>query len=69
MLILDVHDINEIRYFDIDAKTMDKFEQNIKPYGFNLTRCSSAKEVVTGSDIVTTITADKKIKLLSQKIC
>lgn len=52
-------DIKEIRYFDIDAKTMDKFEQNIKPYGFNLTRCSSAKEAIAGSDIVTTITADK----------
>ncbi len=54
-----VFDIKEVRYFDIDPKTMDKFEKNIKKYGFNLTRCDSAREAVRGSDIVTTITADK----------
>ncbi len=53
-------DIKEIRYFDIDSKAMDKFENNIKNYGFKLTKCVSAKEAVRGSDIITTITADKK---------
>ncbi|NOX15199.1 MAG: ornithine cyclodeaminase [Epsilonproteobacteria bacterium] len=54
-----IFDIKEIRYFDIDSKTMNKFEKNIKKYGFKLTRCDSAKEAVLNSDIVTTITADK----------
>ncbi len=53
-------DIKEIRYFDIDPKAMDKFENNIAPYNFKLTRCASAKEALKGADIVTTITADKK---------
>ncbi|MDX1809612.1 MAG: ornithine cyclodeaminase [Sulfurospirillaceae bacterium] len=53
-------DIQEIRYFDIDPKAMDKFEKNMSAYNFKLTRCESAKEAVIGADIVTTITADKK---------
>ena len=60
-------DIKEIRYFDIDEKAMDKFERNIKPYGFNLMRCTSAKEAVQGADIVTTITADKKNQTIITK--
>ncbi|WP_331774358.1 ornithine cyclodeaminase [Sulfurospirillum sp. 1612] len=53
-------DIQEIRYFDIDPKAMDKFEKNIASFGFKLTRCHDAKEALKGADIVTTITADKK---------
>ncbi len=52
--------IKEIRYFDIDSKAMDKYQKNIKKYGFNLSQCKNAKEAVRGADIVTTITADKK---------
>ncbi|MCF6172822.1 MAG: ornithine cyclodeaminase [Campylobacteraceae bacterium] len=62
-----IFDIKEIRYFDIDSKTMDKFEKNIKKYGFNLTRCSNAKEAVNGADIVTTITADKRNQTILTK--
>ncbi|MFK5882633.1 MAG: ornithine cyclodeaminase [Sulfurospirillum sp.] len=60
-------DMKEIRYFDVDSKAMDKFEKNIKSYGFNLTRCKDAKEAVKGSDIVTTITADKKNQTILTK--
>lgn len=52
-------DIQEIRYFDIDPKAMDKFEKNMAAYNFKLTRCESTKKAVSGADIVTTITADK----------
>ncbi len=60
-------DIEEIRYFDVDLKAMDKFEKNIKSYGFKLTRCQSAKEAVKNADIVTTITADKKNQTILTK--
>lgn len=53
-------DIQEIRYFDVEPKAMDKFEKNMAAFDFTLTRCTSAKEAVKGADIVTTITADKK---------
>lgn len=49
----------EIRCFDIDEKAMEKFEQNIAPLGFRVTKCSSAAEAVEGADIVTVCTADK----------
>lgn len=54
-----VRDIEEVRYFDIDDKAMDKFEANIKDLNFKFTRCISAEEAVRGSDIVTTCTACK----------
>jgi len=60
-------DIEEIRYFDVDLKAMDKFEKNIKKYDFKLTRCKDAKEAVKGSDILTTITADKKNQTILTK--
>lgn len=58
-----VRDIQEIRYFDIDDKAMDKFERNIQRIAQNksirLTRCKNAKEAVTGADIITVCTACK----------
>ncbi len=60
-------DIKEIRYFDVDPKAMDKYENNMKKYSFNLTRCKNAKEAVDGADIVTTITADKKNQTILTK--
>jgi ornithine cyclodeaminase len=54
-----VRDINEVRYFDIDPKAMDKFEKNMKDVSFRLVRCENAKEAVQGADIVTVCTACK----------
>ena len=55
-----IFDIEEIRYFDVDPKAMDKFEQNMSKFTYKMTRCSSTYEAVKGADIVTTITADKR---------
>ena len=54
-----VRDIEEVRYFDIDEKAMDKFEKNMKDSGLKLTRCQSAEKVVQGADIITVVTACK----------
>ena len=52
-----VRDIKEIRYFDIDAKAMDKFEKNLVGTNFKLVRCEGVQEAVLGADIITTCTA------------
>lgn len=54
-----VRDIQEVRYFDIDEKAMDKFENNIKGSKFKLVRCKDAETAVKSADIVTTCTACK----------
>jgi ornithine cyclodeaminase len=54
-----VRDITEVRYFDIDAHAMDKFQSNLKQSALRLVRCQSAEEAVKGADIITTITACK----------
>lgn len=54
-----VRDITEVRFFDIDEKAMDKFEKNMREESFVLTRCKSAKEAVSGADIITVCTACK----------
>ena len=54
-----IFDIETIKYFDIDEKAMEKFERNMSKYDFELVRCKNSSEAVNGSDIITTITADK----------
>lgn len=49
----------EIRYFDTDPAAMEKFAHNLRPYSLTLIPCSSAKAVVSESDIVTSATAAK----------
>jgi len=52
--------INELRIFDIDKKAMDKVACHLRLYpDLKVIQTSSAKECVFGSDIVTTVTADK----------
>lgn len=52
-----VRDIEEVRYFDIDALAMDKFKNNLRGFPFRLVRCINAEETVRGADIITTCTA------------
>lgn len=52
-----VRDIAEIRYFDIDAKAMDKFEKNINDKDVKMIRCKNAKQATKGADIITVCTA------------
>lgn len=54
-----VRDIKTIRFHDIDPNAMIRFENNMKPYGFELVACSSNEEAVKGADIVTVCTACK----------
>lgn len=54
-----VRDIREVRFFDLDAKAMDKFEKNMSNKGFNLIRCKDAEEAVRGADIITVCIASK----------
>jgi ornithine cyclodeaminase len=52
--------IRRLRVFDIDPRAARKFRANLAPYGFEIVTAASAEEAVLGSDIITTITADKQ---------
>jgi ornithine cyclodeaminase len=51
--------IEEIRLFDTDIAATTKLMRNLRHTGLRLIRCASVAEAVHGSDIVTTVTADK----------
>lgn len=53
--------IEEIRLFDTDAAATDKLLRNLRGYPrLRLVRSASVAEAVSGADIVTTVTADKR---------
>lgn len=52
--------VNQIYYYDIDAKAMQKFENNLAGYDLHLHRCEDVKSVIKHSEIITTATADKR---------
>ena len=54
-----VRDIKTIRYHDIDAQAMRRFEKNMQAYDFELVPCASNQEAVKGADIITVCTACK----------
>lgn len=54
-----VREINQVQYFDIDPKAMDKFYRNMKDFPVKLIRCKNAEEAVRGADIITVCTACK----------
>jgi len=51
--------IEEIRLFDIDRAATEKLVRNLGHTALRLVRCDRIAEAVCGSDIVTTVTADK----------
>lgn len=54
--------IKEIRCFDVDPLASEKLKRNLHNIkGLNITICSSAKEAVKDVDIITTVTADKRL--------
>ncbi len=56
--------IEEIRYFDRDARAMEKYARNLGGSGVRLVACESAEEVVHGADIFTTCICEKaKVEL------
>ncbi len=52
--------INTLRVFDIDPAAMAKFEHNAAALGFDVTLCDDAEHAITGAQIITTCTADKR---------
>jgi ornithine cyclodeaminase len=52
--------INTVRVFDIDSAAMAKFERNATSLGFDVTLCDDAEHAITGAQIITTCTADKR---------
>jgi ornithine cyclodeaminase len=54
--------IREVRLFDVDPAATERLARHLQEVapGLKVTRCASTAEAVRGSDIVTTVTADKK---------
>ncbi|MGA9277410.1 ornithine cyclodeaminase [Ilumatobacter sp.] len=52
--------INTLRIFDVDPAAMEKFERNATALGFDVTLCTGVEDAISGSQIITTCTADKK---------
>src|SRR5260370_5142230 len=52
--------VRGLRVFDVDPAAEAKFVRNLGRLGFSITRCRSAAEAVSGADIITTATADKR---------
>lgn len=52
--------ITRIRLFDIDPLARQKTAQHLDELGFNIVIFASPEQAVTGSDIITTCTADKQ---------
>jgi ornithine cyclodeaminase len=56
---LMIRNIETIKYYDIDPKAMDKYENNMQHLEQNLQRCNNAKDAVLDADIVIVCTACK----------
>lgn len=52
--------ITNIKYLDLDVRTMKKFAQNLSSYPLNLEMSSDAKKLVESVDLIVTATAAKK---------
>ena len=56
--------ITDLRLFDVDPAASAKLVANLQGSGLRITVCASTAEAVKGSDIVTTVTADKAMALI-----
>ena len=52
--------IKTLRVFDVDPAATRKFARNMADSGIAITYLPTAEEAVTGADIITTVTADKR---------
>ncbi len=52
--------IDTVRLYDVEPEAITKCQQNLKLYDIRVIACESAQQAVTGADIITTCTADKK---------
>ncbi len=56
----EVLGIDTVRLYDIDPAATEKAVRNLANSGLTVITCKSAEEAVTGSQIITTCTADKQ---------
>ena len=56
LAISRVRSIDRVLAYDIDRRALEKFRRNLRKMDFNVEECRSSKEVVQGSDILTTAT-------------
>ena len=54
-----VRGIEEILYFDVDPRAMEKFERNMSILGLELRRASSVRDVAENCDVLVTATAGR----------
>jgi len=55
--------VREVRLFDTDPRATDKLERNLARlclHDLKVVRCASTAAAVSGADIITTVTADKR---------
>jgi ornithine cyclodeaminase len=57
--------IDELRLFDIDPQASEKLVRNLRPIaGLTVKVCANTAQAVQGADIITTITADKRNRVI-----
>ncbi len=52
--------IDTVRLYDIDSAATDKAARNLAGSGLRVVACTTSEDAITGAQIVTTVTADKK---------
>lgn len=52
--------IEEVRLYDIDPAATEKAVRNLAKTGLTVTSCNTPEDAITGAQIITTCTADKK---------
>ncbi len=61
-------DLTEVRYFDIDSSSMNRFAANLKQESFKLIPMQNIRETIQGADIIITATAAKgKLHILEHE--
>jgi ornithine cyclodeaminase len=56
--------IKAVRLYDIDPLASSKCAANLTGSGLEVTICRTAEEAIEGADIITTVTADKKLSTI-----
>jgi ornithine cyclodeaminase len=52
--------VDRLRLYDVDRTATEKCTRNLAGLGFDIVECGSAMEAVEGTQIITTVTADKQ---------
>lgn len=52
--------VEEVRFYDIDARATEKAVRNLEGSGLRVVACTSAEAAIEGAQIITTCTADKQ---------